>query len=136
MHDTYRTGTCRPKVQISMTDKDIIQRVADILGVKSFWTRQPARPGWKVSYQLTVNGQRAVDLMMRIRPMMGERRREQIDAAVSGWAPRKIKNAPRDKEILSRRQAGESYSAIGRAMELSPQLVRGVVWRAERREVS
>ena len=95
-----------------MTDKDIIQRVADILGVRSLWTRQPARPGWKVSYQLAVNGQRAVDLMMRIRPMMGERRREQIDAAVSGWAPRKIKNAPRDKEILSRRLSGGLWSCL------------------------
>jgi len=57
------TAPGKPRVAVTMTDRDVIQRVADVLGVKSFYEQQPKSATWKPSYRVQVSGQRAVDLM-------------------------------------------------------------------------
>ncbi len=104
-----------------------------------FASSQFRRPnqGWKPCYRMQVSGQRAVDLMQRIRPMMGERRRGQIDEAVACWNPISERNRSRNEQIIRLYESGElNYTQIARAvgMGLSRQAVRQVVIRHKARQ--
>jgi len=125
-----RRSPGKPVVSITMTDRDVVQRAADLLGVLSFHERIPANPKWKPVYRMQVSGQRAVDLMNRIRPMMGERRRGQIDVALACWNPIWERNRERNAEILRRHAAGEGPTQIGNGVGMRRQAVRAVIVRA------
>jgi hypothetical protein len=73
----------QPVARIGMTDRDVIERFARLVGV-AFNQQHTRRGARKPLYQAAVSNRRALLLMERIRPMMGERRQRQIDAAVSG----------------------------------------------------
>ena len=67
-----------PRIGVSMTDRDVIERVA------RFWSGKvsvvkPAGVSKKTSYRTHLFGKRAVRMMRLLRPLMGERRRKQID---------------------------------------------------------
>jgi hypothetical protein len=49
--------------------------------------RPPQKPHHKPTYRAVINGRRAADWMIRLRPLMGERRKEQIDRAIVGAKP-------------------------------------------------
>lgn len=120
----------KPVVTVSMTDRDVIQRVADMLGVRSFREQHWANPKWKTAYTLQISGRRAVDLMIRLRPMMGARRRAQIDAAVACWNPIWERNRERDQMIMRLHEEGKlNYTQIGAAVGITRQSARAVVRR-------
>jgi hypothetical protein len=97
-----------------MTDKDIIERVAALMRISYCCKANGSREHWKPVYALRLRGERAVELMRVLRPLMGRRRQEQIDEAVATWAPRQNR-VSRDQEadILAALVAGESAAAIG-----------------------
>jgi hypothetical protein len=66
-----------------MTDLDVIERVADLFGLAYVTATDPRNDRWKPSYRVQLRGQRAVDLMLALRPLMGKRRQGQIDVAIS-----------------------------------------------------
>lgn len=72
----------RPRISIEMTDEDVMQRVADLVGLKLVRPRI-RQVHWKPSFRLAIRGPKAVDLMKRLYPLMGKRRQEQIDQALS-----------------------------------------------------
>ena len=82
----------QPVLTLSMTDQDVIARVAGLLGLR--YAKNRARLShWKPYFSIHQRGLPAVRMMQRLRPLMGQRRREQIDAAVSSYeyrAGRKI----------------------------------------------
>ena len=90
-----------------MTDLDVIERAAAILGATV--TRPSVRdPNWKQTYRVYISGYRAVRLMTILRPLMGQRRQRQIDAALSASGPlRQLLTDHQRKEIARRFQAGE-----------------------------
>jgi DNA-binding NarL/FixJ family response regulator len=112
-----------------MNDEDVVRRAADILGVKSIHRHEFKNPRWKPCYIMQVNGQRAADLMRRIRPMMGQRRQGQIDVALGCWNPRWERNGERNEAILNLHREGLGYAEIGHKLDLSRQVVRGVIRR-------
>jgi hypothetical protein len=67
-----------PKISLSMTDQDIIQRVADMWG-KPVYDVPPRKEGWKPVYRVEVFGQQARDIMLMLQPLMGARRSAKID---------------------------------------------------------
>ena len=75
-----------PVIHISTTDKDIIDRVGAIFGTKPQRVRS-RKAHWKQAYACRVKGKPARELMESLRPLMGHRRREQIDAALASWDP-------------------------------------------------
>ena len=82
-------------MQVVMVDEDIIARVAALLGVKAHPIR-PRRAEWQPTYLARVRGAPAVAWMTALRPYLGRRRREQVDRALAGYAPRytrKLKDA-------------------------------------------
>jgi hypothetical protein len=75
-----------PAIAISMTDEDIIARVAKIFETK--YHRVSARlEGAKTPYTAHLRGKPSHDLMRSLYPLMGKRRQAQIDKALQNYTP-------------------------------------------------
>jgi hypothetical protein len=71
-------------VAVHMTDEDVIQRIAAMFGVG--YTKPKSRKvHWKQTYRCWVRGARAVEWMIKLRPLMGRRRQGQIDRAIASY---------------------------------------------------
>ncbi len=102
-----------PALQVSMVDRDIIERAGELLSVAV--TLSPSRrEGWGDAYCVRVRGARAVLWMERLRPLMGIRRQDQIDRAVASYGPdpRRLLDDQRAAEALARLAAGESVRQV------------------------
>ena len=102
-----------PAVQLSMVDRDIVERAGVLLGVAV--TVVPSRrEGWKTAYCVRVRGARAVLWMQRLRSLMGARRRAQIDRAIASYGPdpRRLLDDARATEALLRLARGESVRQV------------------------
>lgn len=76
-----------PSVSVHMTDLDVVERVTKLFGMGFILEPKKQRDHHKKSYLSRVRGQRAIDLMILLRPLMGERRKSQIDRALSSRTP-------------------------------------------------
>jgi len=79
----------QPRISLQMTDEDIVARAAELLGRKpySHTDRRQKMMGWKQTYQVSLRGTKALEIMRTIRPLMGIRRRAQIDSAIASYSP-------------------------------------------------
>jgi hypothetical protein len=116
-----------PLVRLSMTDRDVVERAAKLVGAAvTPWT-PPGNPRHKTTFIMSVRGTRARELMLHLRPLMGRRRREQIDRALaaSNWrrgdGPKITLVQARD--IRDRFVAGESAVALAAEFGVSKWLV-------------
>jgi hypothetical protein len=71
-------------IEVSMTDEDVIRRAGTLMGAPSRLQNPPSRraKGWKPQWRVRLFGSKASSLMRDLRPLMGERRRRQIDDAL------------------------------------------------------
>jgi hypothetical protein len=76
----------RPKVQVIMTDRDVIVQVADIFGV-SLSIQRPGTERIKPRHGTVLVGGSAASLMKLLYSLMGERRQAQIDKALACYKP-------------------------------------------------
>ncbi len=67
-----------PCIQLKMTDRDVVERAAALMGGNAIVPVQPKRPGSKEAYRTTVVGSRAVALMEELLPLMGRRRSAKV----------------------------------------------------------
>jgi len=77
-----------PTVTIKMTDRDIIERAATLMGS----TVRPCSPpsnGHKQQWATTACGLRAAKVLTAIRPWMGWRRKAELDAVADKFVDRK-----------------------------------------------
>jgi hypothetical protein len=96
-----------------MVDRDIVDRAGRLL--RAAVAVVPARRvGWQTAYCIRVRGARAVLWMERLRPLMGDRRQQQIDRAVAshGPDPRRLLDDERAADALGRLAAGESVRQV------------------------
>lgn len=101
-----------PEILFKMTDRDVIERVADLWGNR-ISTETPRREGWKSVHRVNLRGCPAVDVMLRLRPIMGQRRQEQIDRAIDGFETTRRRLRPSEREEIARRlHAGERAPAL------------------------
>lgn len=63
-----------------MTDYDVVWKVAKLF--KTTYIGVIKRKKWKTSYRIALKGTKAITLMTALRPLMGSRRKRQIDAAI------------------------------------------------------
>jgi hypothetical protein len=105
-------------VRVAMTDRDVVARAAELMGVGvvAFTPSNPNhRPGWIAQ----AKGSRARDLMLMLRPHMGERRKMQIDEALAAATFRRG-----DGPKLTIAQAAEirnRFAAGERAVDLAAE---------------
>ena len=123
-------------LSIEMTDRDVLERAARLLGVSVYDVPPTERTRkWRPSYRVILTNERAARLMRLLRPLMGLRRQQQIDAAITARETALIgRNHPKLtarqlREIARRLDAGE------RAVELAVefQIAREYVYRAAKR---
>jgi hypothetical protein len=74
-----------PAIQVKMIDEDVIARVAESWRVVYQYIPAP-RHNWSDTYRVHLTGRRAAALMTQIYPLLGFRRRAQIDRALSKYS--------------------------------------------------
>ena len=78
-----------PRISLEMTDRDIVERAATLMGGNAVERINLRNVLWKPAYRVSLKGSRAVALMQILYPKMGVRRRAQIDAALATYIERK-----------------------------------------------
>ncbi len=117
----------QPIIALSMTDEDVVSRVAGLLGTT--YTRHDRNEGrWKPSYQLRIKGSRARWWMEHLRPVMGLRRQEQIDIALASYDPDygRILSHDKARQIRARKAAGESAVDLGEEFGVTKWMIYAV----------
>jgi hypothetical protein len=77
------------RISLTMTDADVVARVAVLWGVAYHEVRQERcrEMGWKPNFYVHLRGKPAVRLMQRLLPLMGQRRQSQIERALASHNP-------------------------------------------------
>ena len=115
----------RPLVVCSMTDRDVVARVARLFGTGIGIVR---RPPHRDQFRATVRGGRAVWLMNDVLPTMGERRTEAIHRAIASHRlPARKLDFLDAEQIRQLRAAGATISALAQRFEVSRSTVREVL---------
>ncbi len=84
--------SCDMLVQVGMTDRDVIERAAALMGTAF---RGPYRQkSHQPIYQTAARGQTAVALMRELLPLMGERRQGRIRQSLADWQARPNQRHP------------------------------------------
>jgi DNA-binding NarL/FixJ family response regulator len=71
-------------IQANMTDKDVVEKVANLFGTKACFCKSK-NPKHKDSYWARIRGSKAVALMELLYPLMGTRRKKQIEEAIDSY---------------------------------------------------
>jgi hypothetical protein len=91
---TFTAGTPsaprRPRVAISMTDRDVIDRVATLLGSRVYIHKVDNISNHQLAHRTEVVGGSAVALMRLLYPYMGVRRQGQIETAMASYLPLRV----------------------------------------------
>jgi hypothetical protein len=116
-----------PIVRLNMTDRDVVERAARLLG-SGVCSYTPKNPRHKINWIASVKGARACDLMLQLRPFMGDRRRRQIDEALAASGSRPRGDGPKlsllqARAIRERFAAGESAVSLAAEFGVSKWLV-------------
>jgi len=72
-----------PKIVVSMTDFDIVERVAKLFGTSVYVI--PLIPNRKQQWRAQISGHGAVEWMTRLYPWLGARRRTRIDQVLAEY---------------------------------------------------
>lgn len=94
---SFNTTGGYPVVKLTMCDRDIVARVADLFGGTGIWDMTQdgdAERGWSPTWATGQAGARAADLMRTLRPLMGARRGAAIDRALQVYDPVRLVNPP------------------------------------------
>lgn len=76
--------SCQPQLRVSMTDEDVVRRLASLIPVGNILKAGRKTKGGKDVWMWTLaNSQALIDLMIALRLLMGERRREKIDSILA-----------------------------------------------------
>jgi hypothetical protein len=105
-------------ISLTMTDEDVVARVATLWNVAyhPVHRKRSVSMGWKQSYFVHIRGKPAVDLMRQLKPLMSNRRREQIERALSSYDPhlRRKLRPEQITEIRARLNDGCKHSDLAR----------------------
>lgn len=89
-----------PCISVEMTDEDIINRVALLFGNK-YQKNKCRKIGYKQSFSVRLRGKKSSELMKILYPLMGIRRKQQIDLALSNYDPDFYKQKYIHRKILT-----------------------------------
>jgi len=106
-----------PKVVVGMTDRDIIERVAGLIGGSVY--DMPRQPGRKAAFRAQVSGVKAAEWMRRLYPWLGERRRAKIDEILKEYGeiePTAVRRRRSCSEAALRRRERECEEVASHAL--------------------
>lgn len=105
-----------PAITLMMTDLDVVQHAAMILNVTVYSRFRAGKA--KSTHQLRLRGKRAVETMQQLLPLMGARRRSQIERAIASYDPyyrSRARTGLTDAQIIDiyrRANSGESCRLV------------------------
>jgi len=127
----------QPIIVVSSTDEDVIQKVAQLFGrrYQKISNERQTERGWKPAFAVRLRGTKAVELMRKLLPIMGERRQAQIKKALDSHNP-DIKKKLSDQQVLeilstSLEKRG-SQKALARRYGVSRWTIRNILEGKER----
>ncbi len=88
----FRENKNSPEFVISMTDEDIVEKVAKMLDA-DYRTYQPGGVSvsggkYKIQHRIQVRGRKAIKIMEKVLPYMGKRRQEKITEILEAYTPK------------------------------------------------
>lgn len=115
---------------LAMTDKDVVERAAAMMGAKSI-SAHVGKGHYKTMYQAVISGKKAIGVMQRVLPYMGERRTCAIRDAIDHEAdkPRPEGQTPSNSAklsiaaVLDIRTSAERGGQIAKRYGVSPSTV-------------
>ncbi len=130
MRSSERDGR-RPIIRVQMTDRDVVARVAVIWGVAVISGGKQRFEHYKPTFIAKISGARGADWMRRLRPLMGERRKAQIDSALDGWVPplRRRLHHQEEVQIVAALRKGERAPVIAARYGIKRESVYHIAWR-------
>ena len=118
-----------PRLSLEMTDKDIVERAASLMGGKVV-KRILKSTVWKPAYRVIIKGSRAAALMRLLYLVMGIRRRSQIDVALKNYIERmkgdNTRRLSEDQVRQIRQRTGSTISALAREFGVSRPTIRSI----------
>jgi hypothetical protein len=95
MHRRDKNGHLWIGVGLTMTDEDVVRRCQEVAGgrVSGPYVRGAYKPQWR--WDLNIQTE-VIDLILHLRPIMGERRKAQIDSCVAAYRGKtEVRNSDR-----------------------------------------
>lgn len=113
--EKYPLGLC-----IQMTDEDIIKKVCEIIGTKYYMPTKP-KEHYKQTYKTNLRGKPALNIMLQILPLMGERRSKKIKECVASHLekPRGKISIEQRKDIINLRKKGVQIMELAEKFNIS-----------------
>lgn len=85
---SFSDETGSPRIQLKMTDWDIVDRAREMMKSETLETVLYDNPNFKTAYVTRVQGNPAIQWMMTIFSLMGKRRRIRIAGILERWKVR------------------------------------------------
>lgn len=124
----------QPRVCIHMTDEDVVQKVASMLGLQYLHLKDLNPGKWKRTYKLDIKGSRALKVMELVYPHMGKRRRERIDEILHMFKEQPIRTPKlteaQARDILSLKGLHSAREVAGQ-FQLSIKTIEKI-WKGSR----
>ena len=76
-----------PRIQVCCIDLDTMEKGAKIMGSSNIYPTKPCKFTKHQAYKMSVNGFHAIEIMLDILPLMGERRTQKITNIILGFDP-------------------------------------------------
>jgi hypothetical protein len=97
-----------PRIGVGMTDKDVIDRISPIFGNKTHTIPAPGNShGYLTAYRAIIVGRSAAEWMRTLYPLMGQRRKHQIDTTLAEYdaiEPTSVRRSRSCSEAAAKRQ--------------------------------
>ena len=100
-------------IAVQMTDEDVIQKISNIFGT-SYFKINRRQEHHKDSFSVSLRGKKALELMLKIKPIMSIRRQQKIEECQNSFVDNsKIIKEEDYQEIYKLKQSGISAQEIG-----------------------
>ncbi len=88
-----------PRISAQAKDKDVVLEAARLMQIKPGFEKS-RKPQWSSTWRVLLQGRRAITLMLALEPLLGERRRAQIQCAITATVQATESRAVVQTEIL------------------------------------
>lgn len=132
---TSSSGGKLPVICVNMTDKDVIEWLANLFGCNYYQRdsnkyNENSKSIWKICYSVKISGRKAAIIMQLILPYMSIRRKSRIIEILDNWKynSNKRKFKPFQIETIRKRyQEKETILALAGDYRVSPGTIHHIV---------
>lgn len=117
-----------PFISLQMTDEDVVAKVSQIFGVKYHQTKKK-KQHHKQCFIVVKTGFEAIEIMKEIKPLMSQRRQQQIENAINSSTvqKRKIVSQKNIEEIYKLAKAGLKQTQIASKMKFRRETINRIL---------